>query len=594
MTGRLTENAMRITDEELSLQRAYRWERERGGRVFLTQPFGGGRVRHWTWAQALGEARRMAAHLEAQGWEPGSRIAILSKNCAWWIMSDLAIWMAGHVSVPIYPSLRPASIRQILEHSGARACFVGPTEEKLPAGSPPPPGIQWITFPNAGDGAAPGAFAWDDVVRDRAPLAASPVRPAGDLATIIYTSGTTGAPKGVMHSFGSLAYDARILSAALRLNGDERVLSYLPLAHIVERAGIEANAYRLGCHLFFSEGLETFVADLHRARPTLFISVPRLLLKFQQGVFAKLARNKLERLLRIPVVRAYLKRRILGQLGIGTVRLAACGAAPLPIDLFMWYRNLGLNLIEGYGMTETMVTHVPRPNGIRSGYVGPALEGVETRIGPQDELLVRSPMNMLGYFREPEMTAAAFTEDGFFKTGDMVALDSDGQLKIVGRLKEQFKTSKGKYVAPAPIEARLMEHPSVEACCLMGAGQPSPFAVVTLSEAAHNECMDRQARAAAEQSLSGMLESLNATLEPFERLSKIVIADGPWSVANGLVTPTLKLRRNLLEALYQQRIEEWGAQDGAVVWESLPAPASGFRAQPADPFRQHGAPPAEA
>ena len=132
---------------------------------------------------------------------------------------------------------------------------------------------------------------------------------------------------------------------------------------------------------------------------------------------------------------------------------AACGAAPLPArDPALWYRNLGLDLLEGYGMTETMITHLPRPGGVRPGYVGAALAGVETRLGPQDELLVRSPMNMRGYYREPEMTAAAFTEDGFFKTGDVVVIDSDGQMKIIGRLKEQFKTSKGKYVAPAPIE----------------------------------------------------------------------------------------------------------------------------------------------
>lgn len=130
-----------------------------------------------------------------------------------------------------------------------------------------------------------------------------------------------------------------------------------------------------------------------------------------------------------------------------------------------------------------MITHLPRPCTVRPGYVGAALDGVETRLGPRDELLVRSPMNMAGYYREPEMTAAAFTEDGFFKTGDVVSIDSDGQMRVVGRLKEQFKTSKGKYVVPAPIEARLMGHPAVESCCVMGAGQPSPFAVIVLSEA---------------------------------------------------------------------------------------------------------------
>ncbi len=157
----------------------------------------------------------------------------------------------------------------------------------------------------------------------------------------------------------------------------------------------------------------------------------------------------------------------------------------------------------------------------------------------------------------------------------MVAIDADGQMKIIGRLKEQFKTSKGKYVAPAPIEVRLMEHPAVEACCLMGAGQPSPFAVVMLADAVRAQCADRETRAATERSLGELMVAVNAVLDPFERLSMIVIADGPWTVANGLVTPTLKLRRGLLEDRYQQKIDEWRAQDALVVWESNPVRAAG-------------------
>ena len=173
---------------------------------------------------------------------------------------------------------------------------------------------------------------------------------------------------------------------------------------------------------------------------------------------------------------------------------AACGAAPLPTEILLWYRKLGLGLLEGYGMTETMITHLPRPDAVRPGYVGPALPGVEAKVSDDGELLIRSPMNMAGYYREPEMTRDAFTADGFFRTGDLVVIDTDGQLKIVGRIKEQFKTSKGKYVAPAPIEGKLMEHPGVEACCLMGAGQPSPFAIVVLSEDARARCIDPEAR----------------------------------------------------------------------------------------------------
>ncbi len=567
---------MNITPDDLPLQRVYRWERERADRIFLTQPLGGGRVRDWTWAQAAGEARRMAAYIETQSWEPGSRVAILAKNCAWWIMADLAIWMAGHVSVPIYPSLRAQSIRRILEHSGSKACFLGATEGVGASGACAAAGVPSIALPTA----AAGDVSWNAFVEAHQPIAGAPERAADDLATIIYTSGTTGSPKGVMHRFGAFAFDAKELAGLLGLTAKERVLSYLPLAHIVERAGVEGVAYRLGSRLFFAERIETFLEDLHRARPTIFLSVPRLLLKFQQGVFAKMPREKLEKLLRIPAVNLYVKRKILRALGLNTVQHAACGAAPLPADILIWYRKLGLWLAEGYGMTETMITHLPPPDAVRPGWVGPALPGVETRVSEEGELLIRSPMNMAGYYLEPQMTREAFTPDGFFRTGDVVSIDADGQLKIIGRIKEQFKTSKGKYVAPAPIEGRLMEHPGVEACCLMGAGQPSPFAIVVLSEDARARCLDPELRRQMEESLQARMEAVNLELDSFERVSMVVIADGPWSVHNDLMTPTLKIKRGAVESRYGQRLEAWRRQGSAVVWESVPGAAAPFASEP--------------
>jgi long-chain acyl-CoA synthetase len=557
---------MQIADGDLPLQRIWRWEQERADHVFLTQPLGG-KVREWTWRQAVGEARRMAAYLKAQHWEAGSPVAILSKNCAWWIMADMAIWMAGHVSVPIYPSLRAQTIRQILDHSGAKACFVGATEREA-VGVCGQPGLIWITLPTAAG--ADSEIGWESLVEANVPIAGAPVRPGDDLATIIYTSGTTGAPKGVMHRFAGFAHNARVLTSMLGLREPQRVLSYLPLAHILERAGSEATSFFLGNRMYFTEGIETFLEDLERARPTIFLAVPRLLLKFQQGVFAKLPSEKLDRLLRMPVVQRYVRGRVLRQLGLNCVTLAACGGAPLPAEVLLWYRRLGLRLGEGYGMTETMITHLPQPDEVRPGYVGRAIEGLETRVTAEGELLIRSPMNMIGYFREPELTAAAFTEDGFFRTGDVVTVEPDGQTKIVGRIKEQFKTSKGKYVAPAPIESMLMEHPGIEACCLMGAGQPSPFAVILLSDIVRDRCLDPVERAAVERTLAERLEGINAELDPFERLSRIVIADGPWTIGNGFMTPTLKIRRNAVEEHYRNLIDEWESRPGPVIWESEP------------------------
>ena len=240
----------------------------------------------------------------------------------------------------------------------------------------------------------------------------------------------------------------------------------------------------------------------------------------------------------------------------------------LPVEIFAWFRSLGLNLMEGYGATETMITHLPKPGCLRAGYVGHPLEGVETRLSSEGELLVRSPMNMMGYHKDPKATEEAFAEDGYFRTGDLVSTAEDGQIRIAGRIKEQFKTSKGKYVVPAPIESRIAGHPAVEACCLMGSGQPKPFVVIVLSEKERARCRDPQNRKALEDSLTEWILAVNRDLDPHERIEMLVIADGPWTAGNGLLTPTLKIKRTALEDRYQPLAERWRSLNAPIVWES--------------------------
>jgi long-chain acyl-CoA synthetase len=547
-----------IFNEDLPLQRIYRWEKERAATVFLTQPIRG-EARDWTWAQAMNEVRRMAAWLRAQDWPQGSHIAILSKNCAWWMMAEFAVWMAGHVSVPIYGSLKAQSVRALLDHCEPVACFIGSLDDKAIVSEGIPQRIVRITFPTGDD---PGARSWESIIEATAPMAASPVRDANELATIIYTSGTTGTPKGVMHRFAAFSYFASAMTRVVGDCGDDRMLSYLPLAHIAERALVEGAAINSGFHIFFVEKLETFLADLKRARPTIFFSVPRLFIKFQHGVLAKVPQQKLDRLLRIPIVSRLVKRRILRELGLDTVRLAASGSAALPLSVLEWYRKLGLNLVEGYGMTETGISHTPRGGQSRPGYVGDGIPGVETKLAENGEVLIRGPMNLLGYYKNPQGTREAFTEDGFFRTGDLGELDSEGWLKITGRVKEQFKTSKGKYVSPAHIEELLSVHPAIEGCCVMGDGMTNAFALVVVSQQSVED------RANLERSLESLLEQVNAHLEAHERLGFLVITDEPWTVANGFLTPTMKLKRAVLETRYSKFFEQWAGEKGRVVWHT--------------------------
>jgi long-chain acyl-CoA synthetase len=556
---------MTSTRAELPLECFARHERDKPDRIFLTQPLGGGAVRDWTWREVGDEARRMASHLQAQGWEPGARIAILSKNCAHWIVSDLAILMAGFVSVPLYPTLTAHSVRQILEHSEARAMFVGKLDDWPAMKDGVPEGVRCIAFPVAPDGAFER---WDDIIARSAPLAAFAARGADDLITIIYTSGTTGMPKGVMHSFGTFASAGDSGMQRFSSQPDDRVLSYLPLSHIAERGAVEMLSVRTGGRIFFAESLETFAADLRRARPHFFFSVPRLWVKFQQGVQARIPQKKLDLLLRIPIVRGIVSRKILAGLGLDQCRVAAGGAAPMPPDVLRWYQRLGLDVIEVYGMTENCgISHSTLPGQSRPGYVGIPYEGVESRLAPSGEVEMRSAAVMLGYYREPEKTREAMTEDGWLRTGDLGVLDEQGRLRLTGRAKELFKTSKGKYVSPAPIENRVNGHDAVEACCVMGAHREAPFVVVILAPDRRAACADPAQREALGASLQAHLGVVNAALDPHERLAFIVVSADAWTVDNGLVTPTLKVKRSQVEARYAPKVERWSAAQAPVVWD---------------------------
>ena len=555
---------MSSSSDMLALQRLYHWETTAPHRVCFTQPFGQGVVKHFTWSEVAKEVRCMASYLQSLGYPPGSRIAIWGKNTAHWIMADWAIWMAGHVSVPLYPTLAIKTVRQILEHSGACLMFVGKLDDADAMRTGVPAHLPCINLPLGPQW--PGTQ-WEDIVKLQFPLQGQVLRPAEDLCTVMYTSGTTGHPKGVMHSFGT--FQAIIAQGLERipLNESDRMLSYLPLSHIAERGLVEHMLLATGMHVFFAESQETFAQDIQRARPTFFFSVPRLWLKFREGVHVKIPPKKLAVLLKIPLLNRLVQKKILTALGLDQCRVAAGGAAPMPAELMRWYAALGLNLIELYGMTENGCTHSTDMKDPMPGSVGQALNGVQCRLDPvSSEVQVRSSGLMLGYFLEPEITAQAFTPDGWLHTGDKGSLDAQGNLKITGRVKDLFKTSKGKYVAPAAIEALLTVMPGVEACCVVGANLAQPLAILALTPDVITQSLDPQKQAQLQADFQRELLSLNLKLDPHERLSCLVLDATSWTVGSGFVTPTLKVKRNQIEEVYGVLFEAWAAHSSDIVW----------------------------
>ncbi|NBB34727.1 AMP-binding protein [Pseudomonas kielensis] len=548
----------------LPLQVFYEREARHPRQRFMVQPTGGGQVETLTWAD-VGHQARCAAHwLRARELPQGSHIALISKNCAHWIIADLAIWMAGHVSVPLYPNLTAESVAQVLEHSQAALAFIGKLDDWTNMSRGVSADLPTISLPLCP--AATFDYSWADLQRS-SPIQDNPTPGGDELATIIYTSGTTGLPKGVMHSFANLGFAATHGTQLFNLNESDRLLSYLPLCHVAERMFVEMASIYTGQTVFFAESLDTFLVDLQRARPTALFGVPRIWTKFQMGVYSKIPARRLDFLLGLPIIGKRVGHKVLAGLGLDALRIALSGAAPVPLALLHWYKRLGLDVLEVYGMTESCgYSHISLPGQQRPGWIGKPCPEVQVRIDTTGEVQVRSGATMQGYFKEPQKTAETITEDGFLRTGDKGEQDAEGYLRLTGRLKEIFKTSKGKYVAPAPIENRLAVHSRIEQVCVVGDGLSAPLGLCVLSAVGLQDAAST-ARNALHASLESLLEEVNGALDKHERLRQLVVVKDSWAVENGFLTPTLKIKRNVIEATYGARFEEWSARSEAVLWQ---------------------------
>lgn len=536
-----------ITNDTLKtpIEMMYQWEVETPDTVFLRQA-SGLQWQELTWREVCEQVRRLARYILSKNYPAGSRIAIWSANSKDWVIADLAIMLSGHISVPIYPGQDAESANYILEHSQSKMLFLGGFDIWPHFDAINCVGIDTVSMLGAKVECSADI---NDIVGSDSPYAPyeeSPLPKHDDIFTIIYTSGTTGNPKGVMHKHCTPGHVVPTTGQALGLTAQgSRLFSFLPMAHAAERILIEMGGLYCNCSISFSEGLETFAEEIRSVQPTFFFAVPRLWIKFKEGVDAKIP----------PAHQALLtdeqKHGIALQLGLGNAHMIVTGAAPCPLDVQGWFADKGIILRDGYGMTENFIHGVAwtKDNSPKLGCVGqPMTDEIQVRLSDEGEIQFCSKGVMAGYYKEPEKTAEVLV-DGWYSTGDSGRFDDDGDLWVTGRISETFKTSKGKFVVPSNIESRLGSISQLAQYCVVGHGLTSPILLATLSQSGLEQQSD-----ALKAALTSALDSLNAQLNPWERMSQVFIVP-EWTIQSGLLTPTMKLKRNNIEAQYRSIIE---------------------------------------
>lgn len=531
----------------------YRWEQETPEKVFLRQPTKL-QWHEYTWAEIADRVRRTAKFINTRNLAPGSRICIFAANSVDWFVVDLAIMLSGHISVPLYPGQDLDSANYILDHSECQLMFLGVVDQHARIDAELPNAIPRVAMLGC---KTPCDYNLEAVITEHSPYTESPIPDPESTLTILYTSGTTGNPKGVMHSHGTPGKVVPGMIKAMRLdNKPERFFSYLPLSHAAERIIIEMISLYLNPTVSFSEGLETFADELRSVRPTYFFSVPRLWAKMKEGVDAKFP----------PEVQATFgeaeKAQIRSQLGLDQARFILTGSAPMPRDIQQWYIDMGLWLRDGYGMTENFVDgciwHMPEKPV--PGCVGKPFESAKVKLTDEGEICFRSDGLMKRYYKDPEKTAEVLV-DGWYHTGDSGRYDDDNNLWVTGRISEVFKTTKGKFIKPVRIEDHFGALEVLGQVCIFGHGKDQPLLLTNLSEVALG-----QSQESLTKMLKEGLEAINAELPSYERVPQIFVTKESWQIDNGMLTPTLKLKRKAIEARYQDWIE--GNLGGAAVtWQ---------------------------
>ncbi len=549
--------------------RFYDWEEKHKDKPFLRQPFGD-EWEVYTWGQVGLMARKLATGLKSLGLPKGSHIGLMSKNCREWIIADLAIIMAGYVSVPFFPNLKSHEIKNLLEFGDVKALFMGKVENWDEIKNGIKNEIPVIAFPHyKGNSKIDRGYQWNDFINQFEAQKENYHPNIDDVWTIIFTSGTTGNPKGVILTFGinqntDIMYTKEYNPLGVDFEGNNSFFSYLPMNHIAERIAIEFTSFKNGGVISFTELIDTFIKNLSDVQPSVFFGVPRIYTKFQLGILSKFNQKKLDLLLSIPFLSSLIKKKIQKSLGLSNAKVIVSGAAAMQVAQRNWFRKIGINITIGYGMTENcaITTQIPGTNFNKPGSVGTVQPNVEIKIDKvTEEVLMRGPYVMAGYYNDIETTNKTI-KNGWLHTGDKGKIDADGHLYITGRVKDTFKTSKGEFIDPAKIEAKFGEVEYFGQMCIVGLGVPQPIMLVNISDLGK-----KLEKKELIEKLENKLESVNSTLFNYLRISTIVICKDEWTPQNEILTPTMKIKRGNVDKMYMSKYDEWHHTNEKVIWE---------------------------
>ncbi|RAH32174.1 AMP-binding protein, partial [Vibrio vulnificus] len=463
---------------------------------------------------------------------------------------------------PIFPTAGADTIEYCITHSESKILIAGKLDDAAATQKVIDDLVDVKSIALPYDSSPHCQYQFTTLILQSEPSSDRPQHYDDKLMSLVYTSGTSGLPKGAMLTYGAFSWSVQQLINHIGIQPNDRLFSYLPLAHITERVYIFGSSIMGGVPTAFPESLDTFIEDVKMQRPTLFISVPRLWTLFQQRIQDKLPQKRLNFLLKIPFVSGLIKKKLADGLGLDQARVLGCGSAPVSPALLAWYHSVGLNITEAWGMTESFaystLNYPFRADKI--GSVGNAGPGIELKIAADDEIMVRGKGLFSGYYKNDIATQEAFDKEGWLHTGDIGRLDAEGYLTIQGRKKDTFKTAKGKFVSPVPIENKLFEYSRVEMMCLIGLGLPAPILLVV----PHN--FPNFDRDRYERTTKRVIAKMNAELESHEQIKGVLMIKDPWSIDNGILTPTLKIKRHVLEQKYHEVGQNW-PKDKLVVWE---------------------------